>query len=86
MIKDDEIEICPSCAVKSEDYCDDPKCPGNINRRKLELYEKIIEHFKYKRLGGAIRAGDLRFLDKAERIEEGGSIRPRELRRGDDVD
>ena len=24
-------------------YCDDPKCPGNINRQKLEIFQELVK-------------------------------------------
>lgn len=33
-----------SLAPSSPHECDDPKCPGNVNRVKLEMFDEIVDH------------------------------------------
>jgi hypothetical protein len=53
--------------------CDDLKCPGNVNRMKLELLDKIIcdlkEYFIVNGVQGSIDLCD--DIAKAEAIEKG---------------
>ena len=59
--------------------CDDPKCPGNINRKKLAIYDGIvkslIEYTNETARGGIISLGMAmrahNFLEQAEAIERG---------------
>lgn len=32
-----------AAAPEAPHECDDPKCPGNINRQKLELYDEMVK-------------------------------------------
>ena len=54
--------------------CDDPKCPGNINRKRLELYHDFVEACltcNNMEDGYGLIAG---FMDKAEEIEHKKAI------------
>ena len=39
--------------------CDDPKCPGNINRQKLEMFDEMLSALRETRKAMQITGGDL---------------------------
>lgn len=39
--------------------CDDPKCPGNINRQKLEMFDEMLSTLRETRKAMQIAGGDL---------------------------
>lgn len=55
--------------------CDDPKCPGNINRRKLELYPEMMAIINDINNGWGVQESIARRMIsgivKAEAIEKG---------------
>ena len=47
------------CALEVPHECDDPKCPGNINRQKLEMFDEMYDAMGWMRKAMQIAGSEL---------------------------